>query len=65
MANIHGCGAIKPRFTIYAEDIDTYVSRYLPAKHIGTLIIATSQGLITHQTAIEKKIGGSLIAYIF
>lgn len=63
--DISGCSAIKPRFLIPASDIDKYVSRYLPAKHIGIIIISTSQGLMTHHTAQEKNIGGSLIAYIY
>ncbi len=62
---LNGCKAIKPRFTITVEDIDKYVKRYLPARNLGILIISTSHGLITHHTAIEKNIGGSLIAYIF
>lgn len=65
LGSINGCQAIKPRFVVTVEEIDKYVARYLPAKNIGFLIISTSQGLMTHQTAIEKKIGGSLIAYIY
>lgn len=62
---LNGCNAIKPRFLIQSSDIDKYVSRYLPAKHIGVLIVSTSQGLITHHTAQEKNLGGSLIAYMY
>ncbi len=63
--NISGCRAIKPRYLIHVEDIEKYVQRYLPAKHIGIIIISTSQGLMTHHTAKEKNLGGSLIAYIY
>ncbi|MEK6800303.1 MAG: 30S ribosomal protein S8 [Nanoarchaeota archaeon] len=59
------CGPIKPRFAVQVDEIEEYVSMYLPAKNIGFLIVSTSQGLMTHQTAIEKKIGGSLIAFIY
>ncbi|MAG23993.1 30S ribosomal protein S8 [Candidatus Pacearchaeota archaeon] len=62
---LNGCKSIKPRLVVSVKDIDKYVKRYLPAKNIGTLIISTSQGLMTHQTAQEKNIGGFLIAYIF
>ena len=63
--NINGCQAIKPRFIVKVADIDKYVTRYLPAKNLGIIIISTSQGLMTHQTAQDKNIGGSLIAYIY
>ena len=47
------------------DEIEKYVKRYLPARNIGIIIISTSEGLMTHTTAIEKKLGGSLIAYIY
>ena len=59
------CKAIKPRFTVTVKEIEKYTKRYLPAKNIGILIISTSQGLMTHQTAEDKNIGGSLIAYMY
>ena len=65
LGNIHGCKAIKPRFFVKVSEIDKYVSRYLPAKNIGILLVSTSQGLMTHQTAQDKNIGGSLIAYLY
>lgn len=65
VSNIHGCNAIKPRFMIHVKDVDNYVKRYLPAKNIGILILSTSKGLMTHQTAQDKNMGGSLIAYFY
>lgn len=65
MGNITGCKAIKPRFVVKVADIEKYEKRYLPAKNLGILIISTSQGLMTNQTAQDKNIGGSLIAYMF
>lgn len=65
LGNIHGCQAIKPRYTVSSSEIEKYVTRYLPAKNFGTIIISTSQGLMSHQTALEKNLGGSLIAYLY
>ena len=59
------CKAIKPRFVVQVDEIDKYVKRYLPARDIGIIIISTSQGLMTHNTAQEKNIGGALIAYFY
>ena len=41
------------------------MKRFLPARNLGILIISTNQGLITHVDAIDKNIGGSLIAYFY
>ena len=65
LGKLNGCNAIKPRFVATVDEIDKYIRRYLPAKDIGIIIISTSQGLMTHQTAIDKNVGGSLIAYLF
>ena len=65
LGNLNDCKAIKPRYIVSVKNIDKYVKRYLPAREIGVIIISTSQGLMTHQTAIDKNLGGSLIAYFY
>jgi len=59
------CRAIKPRFTVDKSQIEQYRRRFLPARDIGTIIISTNKGLITHEEAQEKGTGGSLIAYFY
>lgn len=62
---INKCGVIKPRYPLKQEDFEKFEKRYLPAKDFGILIVSTSQGIMTHYEAKEKKIGGKLIAYIY
>ncbi|HDK42265.1 MAG TPA: 30S ribosomal protein S8 [Candidatus Pacearchaeota archaeon] len=59
------CKAVKPRFSCDVSQIEKYKRRYLPARNLGTLIISTNKGLLTHEEAQEEKIGGSLIAYFY
>ncbi len=63
--NLNEIKAIKPRFNVTTNEIDKYVRRFLPARDFGFVIISTNKGLMTHKEAIEKNIGGSLIAYVF
>ena len=65
LGDISECKAIKPRFTVKKEQLEKYKRRYLPARGIGTMIISTNKGLITHEEAEEEGIGGSLIAYFY
>lgn len=65
IGKLNSCTAIKPRFVVSVKDYDKYVKRYLPARDFGILIVSTSEGLMTHQTAQEKDKGGSLIAYFY
>nr|AJS11600.1 30S ribosomal protein S8 [uncultured archaeon] len=65
LGDLTECRAVKPRFTVKKTDIEKYRRRYLPARDIGTIIISTNKGLITHEEAGEKGTGGSLIAYFY
>jgi len=65
LGNLFECKAIKPRFSVKKGNIERYRRRYLPSRNIGTLIISTNKGLITHEESQEEQIGGSLIAYFY
>lgn len=65
IGKLNKCGAIKPRFFVQKDGFEKYIKRFLPARNIGILIVSTNKGLMTHEEAIEKGLGGSLIAYCF
>lgn len=65
LGKIFECRAIKPRFTVKKDQIEKYRRRFLPARDIGTIIISTNKGLITHEEAMGQGVGGSLIAYFY
>lgn len=65
IGKVNKCGAIKPRFSVMKDDFEKFEKRYLPAKGFGVLIVSTSKGIMTHVDAIEKKVGGKLIAYVY
>ena len=57
--------AVKPRYTVPVKNINRYVRRFLPARNFGFLIVSTNEGLMSHEDAKEKNLGGCLIAYMF
>ncbi|MEA3414298.1 MAG: 30S ribosomal protein S8 [Nanoarchaeota archaeon] len=59
------CKSIKPRFSCEQSQIEKYRRRYLPARNLGTMIVSTNKGLMTHEEAESEKIGGCLIAYFY
>jgi small subunit ribosomal protein S8 len=63
--SLNECRSIRPRFYVKKEELDRYIRRFLPSRGFGVIIISTSKGLMTHTEALEKGIGGSLIAYCF
>lgn len=65
IGNLNKCNTIKPRFTVQTDEIEKYVKRYLPAKNLGIIMVSTSKGIMTHLTALDKNIGGCLLAYFY
>lgn len=59
------CKSIKPRFSCDKSQIEKYRRRYLPARNLGTMIISTNKGLMTHEEAQEEQVGGCLIAFFY
>jgi small subunit ribosomal protein S8 len=65
VGELSDCKAVKPRFTCDKDQIEKYRRRYLPSRNLGTLIISTNKGLMTHKEAQEEKIGGCVMAYFY
>jgi len=59
------CKVIKPHFYVKKEGYEKYIRRFLPSRHLGIIIVSTNKGLMTHKEAIEKNLGGSLIAFSY
>jgi len=65
LGRINKCGVIKPRYPVKYKNLEKFEKRYLIGKDIGIIIVSTSNGLITHYEAKQKKICGRLIAYCY
>jgi small subunit ribosomal protein S8 len=68
LGRINKAGVVKPRIPVKYRDLlkmPHHIRRYLPSKDIGILIISTNQGVLSHREAIEKHLGGILIAYVY
>ncbi|HVL87692.1 MAG TPA: 30S ribosomal protein S8 [Candidatus Thermoplasmatota archaeon] len=65
VGHINECGVVKPRFNVKRQEFERWESRYLPARDFGTLILTTTQGVISHAAAKELGTGGKLLAYVY
>ena len=65
IGKINEARAIKPRYAVAKFEFEKFEKKYLPAYDVGTIIVSTSQGVLTHAQAKEKNIGGRLLAYIY
>lgn len=62
---INNCNVIKPRYSVKKDEFEKFEKRFLPAKEFGIIILSTPKGLMTHLEAMQKNLGGRLIAYIY
>ena len=63
--DLNSCNSVRPRFYVKKTEYLKWEKRYLPARGIGILIISTSKGVLSHNEAKEKAVGGTLIAYVY
>lgn len=68
LGRINDAGVVKPRTPIkYAElrSLPVWLMKLLPSRDIGLLILSTPQGVISHKDALERKVGGVILAYVY
>jgi len=65
LGRVNKCGAVRPRFPVSANEFEMWEKRFLPSRNIGALVVSTSQGVLSHQEAKKKKIGGRLLAFVY
>ena len=65
MGRTNKCGVIKPRFPVRRDGFEKFEKRFLPAHNYGILIVTTPEGVMTHEDAKVRGIGGRLLAYVY
>jgi small subunit ribosomal protein S8 len=65
LGRINKCGVISPRFPVKSSRLVDWEHRYLPAVGVGTLIVSTPKGVMSHTEAQEKGLGGRLVGYVY
>jgi len=65
LGKINDCNAIRPRLPVRVDEYEKYEKRFLPATNMGFILVSTSKGLLTHDKAKEKLLGGVLIGFVY
>jgi len=65
LGRINKCGAIKPRYSVQTDAFENWEKTYLPAREMGTLVVSTPSGVISHKEAKQKSVGGKLLAFVY
>ncbi len=68
LGRINKVGVIKPRYSVTYDQLISmpyWLRKHLPSRDIGIIIISTSRGVISHREALDMRIGGVLLAYVY
>ncbi|KHJ41415.1 ribosomal protein S8 [Trichuris suis] len=62
---VRSCGVISPRFDIQIRDMEKWTEKLLPSRQFGYIVLTTSAGIMDHDEARRKHVGGKILGYFF
>jgi small subunit ribosomal protein S8 len=65
LGRINKCGAVRPRYSVRVEELEEWEKKMLPSREVGTIVISTPKGVLSHREAREKHLGGKLLAFTY
>lgn len=63
LGRINDCKALTHRKDIKARDVEAYRLQTLPTHQWGYVVITTPDGVLDHEEAIKKNVGGQVLGY--
>ena len=65
LGRINKCGAVRPRYSVRIDEFEEWEKKFLPSRDVGTIVISTPNGVLSHKEAREKHLGGKLLAFVY
>ncbi|KAL3200517.1 hypothetical protein MRX96_013168 [Rhipicephalus microplus] len=62
---LNKCGVISPRFDVQLKDTETWMRNLLPSRQFGYIVLTTSGGIMDHEEARRKHLGGKILGFFF
>eukprot|EP00898_Chlorokybus_atmophyticus_P008918 jgi/Chlat1/9027/Chrsp94S00702 len=62
---LNKCGVISPRYNIGAGEIEKWIGRLLPSRLFGFIVLTTSAGIMDHEEARRKHMGGKVLGFFY
>jgi len=62
---INKCGVISPRYDLSHADVEDWVGRLLPSRLFGVIVLTTANGILDHEEARRKKVGGKVLGFFY
>lgn len=62
---INKCGVISPRYDVSVKSIESWTTALLPSRQFGYIVMTTSGGIMDHEEARRKHLGGKILGFFF
>ncbi|KAG2224266.1 hypothetical protein INT45_000297 [Circinella minor] len=62
---LNKCGVISPRFNIKISELEKWTANLLPSRQFGYVILTTSAGIMDHEEARRKHVGGKILGFFY
>ncbi|OQU78127.1 hypothetical protein SORBI_3009G161300 [Sorghum bicolor] len=77
---LNKCGVISPRFDVGVKEIEGWTARLLPSRQVrsfvirasslfvvqfGFIVLTTSAGIMDHEEARRKNVGGKVLGFFY
>ncbi|GMQ08526.1 hypothetical protein CsSME_00052213 [Camellia sinensis var. sinensis] len=62
---LNKCGVISPCFDVGVKEIEPWMARLLPSRQFGYIVLTTSTGIMDHEEARRKNVGGKVLGFFY
>merc|ERR1712071_446406 len=62
---LNKCGTISPRFDLRVNELEKWTTNLLPSRQFGYVVMTTSGGIMDHEEARRKHLGGKILGFFF
>ena len=62
---LNKCGVISPRFDVSVGGIEQIASNLLPSRQFGYFVLSTNVGIMDHEEARSRHLGGKIVGFFF
>ncbi|KAK7244454.1 hypothetical protein RIF29_39276 [Crotalaria pallida] len=62
---LNKCSVISPRFDVGVKEIEGWTARLLPSRQFGYIVLTTSTGIMDHEEATRKNVGGKVLGFFY
>ncbi|KAJ2077167.1 40S ribosomal protein S22 [Coemansia sp. RSA 988] len=62
---LNKCGVISPRFSVKVTEVEQWVADLLPSRQFGYIVVTTSDGIMDHEEARRRHVGGKILGFFY